>query len=72
MGKTKIGIYCYLVADILANVFQKNLLSFPLSSIHFVQTVEFDWLLNVPRNIKSESTQNLVRSHKGDEAETLQ
>ena len=36
MRKMKICIYCYLVADILANVFQKCLLSSPLPNIQFL------------------------------------
>ena len=38
MGKLKIGIYCYLIADtcILTKVFQKCLLNVPLPNIHFL------------------------------------
>ena len=34
MGKMKIGMFCYLVADILAKYFQKFLLSSPLLKIN--------------------------------------
>ena len=33
MGKMKIAIYCYLIADISAKKFQKCLLSGPLPNI---------------------------------------
>ena len=36
MGKVKIGIYCYLTADILTKVFQKYLLNGPLPNIYFL------------------------------------
>ena len=42
MGKVKIGIYCYLIADILTKVFRKYLLSGLLPNIYFF--VQFDWL----------------------------
>ena len=47
MGKLKIGLYCYLTADILTKVLQKCSLSSPLSNIlFFVQTSDFAKLLN--------------------------
>ena len=36
MGKVKTGIYYYLIADILTNVFQKYLLNGPLPNIYFL------------------------------------
>ena len=36
MGKVKIGIYSYLIADILTNVFRKYLLSDPPPNVYFV------------------------------------
>ena len=36
MGKNEIDIYCYLIADILTNVFQKGLLSGPLPNIYYL------------------------------------
>ena len=36
MGKAKIGLYCYLTADILTNVLQKCSLSSPLLNISFL------------------------------------
>ena len=67
-GKMKIGINCYLVADILAKVFQKCLISSPLANIIFVQTAEFDWL---PWQSKGLICGEKIISSV-DEAETLQ
>ena len=36
MGKVKIGLYCYLTADILTKVLQKCSLSSPLANISFL------------------------------------
>ena len=36
MGKVKIGIYCYLSADILTHIFRKYLLSDPPPNLYFV------------------------------------
>ena len=36
MGKMKIGIYCYLIADILTKLLQKCPLSGPLQNISFL------------------------------------
>ena len=36
LGKMKIGIYCYLTADILTNVLQKCFLSGPPLNISFL------------------------------------
>ena len=44
MGKVKIEIYCYLIADILTKVLQKCLLSDPPSSVSLIETSQFDWL----------------------------
>ena len=64
----------------LIKVLQKCSLSSPLPNMYmnFFQTAEFDWfrglvamatkMLNLRKNIKN----HLLRSHKGDEAETLQ
>ena len=35
MGKVKIGIYCFFIADILTKVFQKFLFTGPLPNILF-------------------------------------
>ena len=65
----------------LIKVLQKCSLSSPLPNMYmnFFQTAEFDWfrglvamatkMLNLRKNIKKN---HLLRSHKGDEAETLQ
>ena len=45
MGKVKVGLYFYLIVDILTKVFQKCCFNSPLPIIkNFVQTAEFDWL----------------------------
>ena len=69
----KTGIYCYLIADMLTEVLQKCSLSGPLRSMNFVQICEFDWL---PWQLKCLICEKilknlLLRSYKGDEAETL-
>ena len=71
--KKKIGIYCYLIADILRNFFQKCLLSGPLPSIIFVQTLNFN---DCHGNQKAKFAKNILinqilRSNKDDKAETL-
>ena len=75
MGKVEIGIYCCLTADMLIKNLQKCSLSSLLPNI---------WILSKPlnligchgnRNIKFAKKifkNHLLRSHKGDEAETLQ
>ena len=75
MGKVEIGIYSCLTADILTKVSQTCSLSSPLQNI---------WILSKPRNLigchgnwkakfaKKIFKNHLLRSHKGDEAETLQ
>ena len=74
MGKDRIGIYCYLTADILTNFLQKCSLRIPLPTI---------WILSKPLNLigchgnrkakraKKICKNHLLRSHMGDEAETL-
>ena len=43
MGKVKIGLYCYLIADILTKVLQSCSLNSPLPNIWmFVKTTEFE------------------------------
>ena len=44
MGKVKVGLYYYLIADILTKVLHRCSLSSPLPNMNFVQTSEFDWL----------------------------
>ena len=75
VGKMKIGIYCYLTADILINILQKCSLRSPLSNIAFVSKS-----LNLigchdnrkPKLEKKILKHHLLRDHKGDKAETLQ
>ena len=75
MGKVKIEIYCYLIADILTKVFQKCSLDSLLQNIRI-----FSKPLNLigchgNRNAKfvgKKIENHLLRSYKGDEAETLQ
>ena len=64
MGKVKVGLYFYLIADILTKVLQKCSLSSPLPNMNFVQTAE---MLNLRKIFKN----HILRSHKWDEAETL-
>ena len=68
MGKVEIGSYFCVTADILKEVLQKCFLSSPLPiHMNFVQIADFDWL-----NLQKKIFRNLpLRSHKGDEAETL-
>ena len=42
MGKVKVGLYCYLIADILTKVLQRCSLSSPLPNI---------WILSKPLNL---------------------
>ena len=42
MEKMKVGLYCYLIADILTNVLQRCSLSSPLPNI---------WILSKPLNL---------------------
>ena len=70
----EIGIYCYLTADIVTEVLKKCSLSIPLPTI---------WILSKLLNLigchgnrkakfaKKYKKNHLLRSHKGDEAETL-
>ena len=78
MGKVKIEIYCYLIADILTKVLQKC----SWSSLIFLLCKPYEFLsksliligCHGNRNVKfsKEIFKNLLlRSHKGDEAETL-
>ena len=55
MGKIKIGIYCYLIADILIKVFQKCLLNGP-------QTYNFlsKHLVCLQKNIQKSIRQKLL------------
>ena len=39
MGKVEIGIYCYLIVEILTKDFQKCWLSGPLPHIYFLQNL---------------------------------
>ena len=51
MGNVQNGINCYFIADILTKVFQKCLLSGPLSNIYvFVKISPFDWLSWQPKD----------------------
>ena len=71
MGKMKIGIYFYLVADILAKAFQKCLLSSPLPNVSFLSKPLILIGCHGNRKAKFWGTNHLFRSHKGDEAETV-
>ena len=62
MGKMKIGIYCYFIADILTKVFQKCLLSGPLPNIYFLsKTLNFigNQTAKFVKNIKKSTPQRL-------------
>ena len=69
MGKVKIDIYCYLTADILTKVLQKC--SFT-KHINFVQTSEFGCRGNRKAKFAKKYKSHLLKSHKEDDAETLQ
>ena len=63
MGKVRIGIYCYLIAEILTTVFQKCLLSGPLPDIYFftkpLNLIEYqgNQKAKFPKNIKKSTPQ---------------
>ena len=74
MGKVKVGLYFYLIADIFTKVFQKCFLSSPLNIRILSKPLN---LVGCPGNRKDKFAKkilknHLLRSHKGDEAETLQ
>ena len=48
MGKVKIVIYCYRIADILTNIVQKCLLTGPLPKINFLSKPHA-WLSRQPK-----------------------
>ena len=52
MGEMKIGIYCYLIADILTKLFQKCSLSGPLPNMA-------TQMQNLQKNIKISTAQKL-------------
>ena len=74
MGKVKIKIYCYLIADIFAKVLQKCSWSSPLQTIWILSKSLILIGCHGNRNVKISKKifkNPLLRSHKGDEAETM-
>ena len=69
MGKVKIEMHCYLIADILTKVLQKCSWSSPLQTISLI-LIGFHGNQNVKFS-KKIFKNPLLRSHKGDETETL-
>ena len=70
MGKVNICIYCYLIADILTNVLQACSLLSPLPNRSVL--VSSICLVNQKAKFSRKKKQNhLLRSGKGDKAETL-
>ena len=64
MRKLKIGIYCYLMVDILTKVLQKCSLSSPLPNIFsFVLICEFDWLPGCHGNGKARFAKQIFKNH---------
>ena len=64
MGKMKIGIYCYFVADILTKSFSEMFIEwFSTQHIILVLTSQFDWLstkgLNLRKYLKKSTPQKL-------------
>ena len=71
MGKTKIGIYCYFIADILTKLLQNSSLSGPLPNLSFLlKPLNLTWQLKGKICEKIFKNQ-LLRSHEGYKAETL-
>ena len=77
MGKKKIGIYCYFIADILMKVIQKCLLSDPLPNnqiIYFLSKTLS--LIGCHGNQKAKFANifknQLLRGYMRDKAESLQ
>ena len=70
MGKVEIGIYFCDTADILTKVLQKRFWS--TNHMNFVQIADFDCHGNRKTKFSKKIFKILLlRSHKGDEAETL-
>ena len=73
MGKVEIGIYFCVTAHVLKKVLQKCFWSSPLSTILILSKSLI--LIGCHGNQKAKCLKkifkNLLRSHKGDEAETL-
>ena len=62
MGKMKIGIYYYFIADILTKVFRNV---FECSSTEHQSNQKANFAENIKKN-------QLLRSYMGDKADTLQ
>ena len=72
MGKVKIGIYCYLTADILTKFSQKCSVSFPLPNTPFCCSLLICLVTMEPNGENSWILKNeLLRSCLGDTADTL-
>ena len=74
MGKVKIEIYCYLIADILTKVLQKCSWSSPLQTIWILSKLLILIGCHGNRNVtfsKNIFKNLLLKSHKWGEAETL-
>ena len=69
MGKVKIEIYCFLIADILTKVLQKCLLSGPHRNMYFLSKPLN--LIDSHGNLKAKFIKHIQKS-TGDKAETLQ
>ena len=75
MEKVKIGLYCYVTANILTIILQKCFLSSPLPNISFLAKHLTLFGCHSNQNAKFEKQilkDHLLRSHKGDKAEILQ
>ena len=73
MGKVKFGIYCYLIADILTKLFQKYLLSCPLTNRSFLskQLKFIGCYCNQKAKSLKKYLNQLLRSYMGDVFETF-
>ena len=74
MGKVTIGFYCYFNSDILTKVLQKCSLSSPLPTVSCLfNPLNLIAMATMRLNLHTQKIKNnLLRSHKGDEAEGLQ
>ena len=75
MGKVKVGLYCYIShCRYFDTSFSEMFFGYSTKHMNFFQTAEFDWFAWQPKcKICEKILKNhLLRSHNGDEAETLQ
>ena len=75
MGKVDIGIYFCVTADILKKMFYRNVFGVVLYQPHEFGSNRWFWLVAMATerlNFRKKKLKNLLlRSHKGDKAETL-